>query len=107
MICPECAQRMTEICEECGTFFYTPMYELSDLSNYNIKHKRDYKKMDHFKEVLNQFQAKEDKTIPLEVIHCVKENLPPMLYTVTHLVTKPSGPSYESTSCRSTMRIRN
>ena len=39
--------------------------------------------MDHFKEVLNQFQAKEDKTIPLEVIHCVKENLPPMLDTVS------------------------
>ena len=84
MICPECLQRMTEICEECGTFFYTPMYEVSDLSNYNIKHKRDYKKLDHFKEVLNQLQAKEDKVIPPEVIQRISEDLPPMLDTINN-----------------------
>ena len=84
MICSECLQRITEICEECGTFFYTPIYELSDLSNYNIKHKRDYKKLDHFKEVLNQFQAKEDKVIPSEVIQRISEDLPPMLDTINN-----------------------
>ena len=39
--------------------------------------------MDHFKEVLNQFQAKEDKTIPLEVIQRVHDNLPPILDTIS------------------------
>ena len=53
MICPECSAPMYKMCEVCGVFFEEPVFEVTDLSNYNIKHKRDYKKMSHFKEVLN------------------------------------------------------
>ena len=73
------------MCEECGIFFEEPEYEVSDLSTFNVKHKRDYKKLDHFKEVLNQFQAKEDKTIPPEVLTIVRDNLPEMMETVSDL----------------------
>ena len=54
-----------------------------DLSTFNIEHKRDYKKLDHFKEVLNQFQGKEDKVIPPEVFQTVEQNLPTMMETVS------------------------
>ena len=86
MICPECKNPMNQMCEECGIFFDTPVFEVSDLSTYNIKHKRDYKKLDHFKEVLNQFQGREDKQIPEQVVNTVKQNLPEMLETVSDIV---------------------
>ena len=71
------------MCDECGIFFERPEFEIGDLSTYNIKHKRDYKKLYHFKEVLNQFQGKEDKVIPPEVFQTVEQNLPTMMETVS------------------------
>ena len=56
------------MCYECGIFFDTPVYEVSDLHNYKVHQTRDYKKLDHFTEVLNQFQGKEMREIPEEVI---------------------------------------
>ena len=45
MSCPECRQVMSEgMCYECGIFFDTPVYEVSDLHNYKVHQKRDYKK---------------------------------------------------------------
>ena len=82
MICPECKAPMYKMCDVCGVFYDEPVFEVTDLSNYNIKHKRDYKKMDHFKEVLNQFQGREDKHIPQTVLEIVRSNLPEMLETV-------------------------
>ena len=76
---------MYKMCEDCGIFFEETENEVSDLSTFNVKHKRDYKKLDHFKEVLNQFQAKEDKTIPPEVLTIVRDNLPEMMETVSDL----------------------
>ena len=83
MSCPECGKPIESMCDECGIFFERPEFEIGDLSTYNIKHKRDYKKLDHFKEVLNQFQGKEDKVIPHEVFQTVEQNLPTMMETVS------------------------
>ena len=85
MICQDCNKPMFKMCEDCGIFFEEPEYEVSDLSTFNVKHKRDYKKLDRFKEVLNQLQAKEDKTLPPEVLTIVRDNLPIMMETVSGL----------------------
>ncbi len=63
MICPMCREPMGEMCEECGVFFEKQEFIVTDLSNFKIKHKRIYKRLDHFKEVLSQFQGKEGKDI--------------------------------------------
>jgi hypothetical protein len=70
------------MCYECGIFFDTPVYEVTDLHNYKVYQKRDYKKLDHFKEVLNQFQGKEMRDIPDKVIQCIRERLP---YNLEHV----------------------
>ena len=94
MNCPECHQVIPEdgICKECGIFFVKPVYEIHDLRNYNVQQKRDYKKLDHFKEVLNQFQGKEMREIPGDVIQSVREKIPdnlePVSYTHLTLPTK-------------------
>ena len=86
MNCPECHQVMPEgMCYECGAFFDTPVFEVHDLHNYNVQQKRDYKKLDHFKEVLNQFQGKEMREIPDQVIQHVRENMPDSLENVSDL----------------------
>ena len=50
-------------------------FVVTDLSNFKIKHKRIYKRLDHFKEVLSQFQGKEGKEIPREVVDKIRENI--------------------------------
>ena len=64
------------MCYECGIFFEKPVFEVHDLHNYKVHQKRDYKKLDHFKEVLNQFQGKEMRDIPDKVIQCIRQRLP-------------------------------
>ena len=77
---------MTEgMCYECGVFFEKPVFEVHDLQNYNVQQKRDYKKLDHFKEVFNQFQGKEMREIPEVVIQSVREKLPENLEQITDL----------------------
>ena len=71
------------MCYECGIFFDKPVFEVHDLHNYNVQQKRDYQKLDHFKEVLNQFQGKEMREIPDQVIQCVRENMPDSLENVS------------------------
>ena len=57
-------------------FFYeTQEFIVTDLSNFKIKHKRIYKRLDHFKEVLSQFQGKEGKDIPRTVIERLRESI--------------------------------
>ncbi len=74
MNCPECQQPMTEgMCYECGIFFEKPVFEVHDLNNYNVQQKRDYKKLDHFKEV------------PEATIQTVREKLPGNLEHVSDL----------------------
>ena len=70
-----CREPMGEMCEECGVFFEKQEFVVTDLSNFKIKHKRIYKRLDHFKEVLSQFQGKEGKEIPREVVDKIRENI--------------------------------
>jgi hypothetical protein len=87
MNCPECQQAIPEgMCYECGVFFVKPVFEVHDLNNYNVQQQRDYKKLDHFKELLNQFQGKEMREIPEEVFTCVREKLPDNLEHVSDQV---------------------
>ena len=66
---------MKEMCEECGVFYETQEFIVTDLSNFKIKNKRIYKRLDHFKEVLSQFQGKEGKDIPRTVIERLRESI--------------------------------
>ena len=70
-----CREPMKDMCEECGVFYETQEFIVTDLSNFKIKHKRIYKRLDHFKEVLSQFQGKEGKDIPTTVIERIRENI--------------------------------
>ena len=70
-----CREPMKEMCEECGVFYETHEFIVTDLSNFKIKHKRIYKRLDHFKEVLSQFQGKEGKDIPRTVIERLRESI--------------------------------
>ena len=70
-----CREPMKDMCEECGVFYETQEFIVTDLSNFKIKHKRIYKRLDHFKEVLSQFQGKEGKDIPRTVIERLRESI--------------------------------
>ena len=83
MICPMCQEPMGEMCVECGVFFEKQEFIVTDLSNFKIKHKRIYKRLDHFKEVLSQFQGKEGKEIPKEVVDKLRENINKEKTTIT------------------------
>ena len=63
-----CREPMKEMCEECGVFYEKQEYIVTDFSNFKIKYQRVYKRLGHFKEVLCQFQGKEGKEIPKEVV---------------------------------------
>ena len=76
MLCPECHQPMEKMCEECGVFFDEPEYIVYDLYNYQAKPQRFYNRLDHFKEVLCQFQGCEGKEIPKSIIEEIKGKLP-------------------------------
>ena len=70
-----CGEPMKDMCEECGVFYETQEFIVTDLSNFKIKHRRIYKRLDHFKEVLSQFQGKEGKDIPRTVIERLRESI--------------------------------
>ena len=63
---------MGEMCEECGVFYERERYVVTDFSNFQIRHRRIYKRLDHFKEVLSQFQGKEGKDIPNDVVELIR-----------------------------------
>ena len=68
MICPECQQPMEKMCEECGIYLDEPDLVVYDLYNYAPYPARNYRREDHFKEVLNQFQGKEGKELSDELL---------------------------------------
>ena len=76
-LCPECRQPFPEskMCEECGIFYDEQEYIVTDLYNYIARPKRSYHRLDHFKEVLGQFQGREGKHIPPEILHQIKYEL--------------------------------
>ena len=77
-LCPECRQPFSEskMCEECGIFYDEPEYIVHDLYNYQARPQRLYNRLDHFKEVLGQFQGREGKNIPPAILHQMKYELP-------------------------------
>ena len=75
MLCPACGEPTTDICYECGAFYEKQEFIVTDLSKCKVRHKRVYKRLDHFKEVLCQFQGKEGKHIPTEVLDKVKASI--------------------------------
>lgn len=76
--CPVCNKPFPEnkTCQECGIFFEEPEFIVHDLYNYKARPLRSYHRLDHFKEVLGQFQGREGKTIPSEILHQIKSELP-------------------------------
>ena len=76
-LCPECGQPFSEykMCEDCGIFYDEPEFIVTDLYNYIARPKRSYHRLDHFKEVLGQFQGREGKHIPPEILHQIKYEL--------------------------------
>ena len=75
MLCPMCREPMGEMCEECGVFFEKQEYVVTDFRNFQIRHRRVYKRLDHFKEILSQFQGKEGKEIPNEMVDRIRGNI--------------------------------
>ena len=69
MLCPMCNEPMSEdeMCYECGCFFEKQEFIVTDFYNYNARPKRSYNRLDHFKEVLGQFQGREGKDVPPEI----------------------------------------
>ncbi len=76
-LCPECGQAFSEykMCEDCGIFYDEPEYIVTDLYNYQARPQRSYHRLDHFKEVLGQFQGREGKQIPPEILQQIKDEL--------------------------------
>ena len=77
LLCQQCYQPLSknETCCECGCFFEKPEFIVTDLYNYNARPQRSYHRLDHFKEVLGQFQGREGKHIPPEILHKIKHEL--------------------------------
>lgn len=72
---------MFTMCEECGIHFARgafgdePEYMVYDLYNYTARPQRCYRREDHFKEVLAQFQGNDGKDLPEEVLEQIKAEL--------------------------------
>jgi hypothetical protein len=81
---------INEQCYECGVFYEKQEFVVTDLRNYKVKHKRIYKRLDHFKEVLCQFQGKEGKHIPPELLERIKDNIAKDRDSITLLDIKQS-----------------
>ena len=81
---------MEEVCYECGVFYEKQEFVVTDLRNYKVKHKRIYKRLDHFMEVLCQFQGKEGKHIPPELLEGIKDNIAKDRDSITLLDIKQS-----------------
>jgi len=82
MQCPVCDNPMVkrtpwgnDICYECGAFYDTPEFVITNLNYGKTIQKRAYKRLDHFKEVLYQFQGKEGRQIPADVFDKVKASI--------------------------------
>ena len=74
-VCPECGKLFNQMCNDCGVFYDTPEYTVTDLYNYTAKPKRFYKREDHFKEVLYQLQGKEGKILTTSIIEKIREQV--------------------------------
>ncbi len=75
---PECGQPFFEykMCEDCGVLYDEPKYLVYDLYNYNARPQRSYHRLDHFKEVLEQFHRREGKPTPATILRQIRHELP-------------------------------
>ncbi len=64
------------MCEECGIIFDEPEFIVTGLYNYNARSQRSYHRLDNFKEVRRQFQGREGKQIPPNILHQNNFELP-------------------------------
>lgn len=88
ILCPECNTQIDGMCYDCGCFYETPTYEVHDLYNYNKIQPVCYQKITHFREVLNNFQGRECKTIPHNIIMLIKHEINDNMRYVNHLVVR-------------------
>jgi hypothetical protein len=75
-LCPDCGKPVEGVCEDCGCSYDTSELIVTDLYNYHARPQRQYNRLDHFKEVLGQFQGREGKQIPAEILERIKAELP-------------------------------
>ena len=88
MNCPSCYKPMIDMCYECGVFYDKPEYVVNDLQDYIPKYKRCYCRLDHFREIINQYQGKEGKDIPKHVIDKIKEEIEKQPMTIKQALRK-------------------
>ncbi len=77
LLCPHCRKSFSENkrCEDYDCFIEKQDFIVNDLYNYNIRTYTTYHRIDHVKEVLGLFQGSEGKTIPLEILDKMKNEL--------------------------------
>jgi hypothetical protein len=90
ILCPQCHQPFSKnkMCEDCGCFIEEQEFIVNDLYNYNARPQRAYHRLDHFKEVLGQFQGRDGKTIPTEILHQIKYEVSASCNEVTAIDVK-------------------
>jgi hypothetical protein len=76
LLCPECREPISEdaMSEACKCFYEKQEFIVTDFYNYNARPQKSYHRLDHFKEVLGQFQGW-GKQIPPENLHHLKVEL--------------------------------
>ena len=74
-ICKLCYKPFETVCEECGFCYDVHEYTINGLYNYTKIQKVCYQKVTHFKEVLCNFQGRECKIIPDEVLSLIKSHV--------------------------------
>ena len=81
---------MVDVCYECGAVYEKQEFIVTDPSNYKVRRKHIYKRLDHFKKVLCQVEGKEGKHIPTEVLDKVKASVGKERDQITALDIKQS-----------------
>lgn len=83
-----------KICNKCSAIYKYLIH--NDKPSYKEPPKEisfyAYRRINHFKEILSQFQAKESTDIPVEIIDNIKNQIKKERYTLKHL-------SYKDTKC--------
>lgn len=70
-MCKLCCKPFEKVCKECGFCYDLNEFVISDMYTYVKIQKIYYQKITHFKEVLCNFQAKECKFIPNEILELI------------------------------------
>ena len=74
-ICKLCCKSFETVCEDCGFCYDVNEYTINGLYNYTKIQKVCYQKVTHFKEVLCNFQGRECKIIPDDVLSLIKSHV--------------------------------